>query len=240
MDYVKNYLKDIKSNCLEMFNNKFTVSQMLFLITYIVMYLISNIMVLKNSFEFNILGVSGTIPTMFFTFPITYVISDVFSEVWGYKFSSFTRWVGVACQLIVSIIFSMFIAIPGAPSVWTPEQQSAVELVLGSTWRVTIASIVAFAAGDFVNDKVFAKMKKRHGDRKFASRAIVSSVVGGYVDNIIFYGIGLTFLFPILGFKGIMLSITAKMIVKIATEIVCLPLSATISTKLKKTETYLG
>jgi uncharacterized integral membrane protein (TIGR00697 family) len=83
------------------------------------------------------------------------------------------------------IIFSIIIRTP-APGFW--EHQEAFRVVLGNTPRILFASSLAFVVGDFVNDRVFRRMKLRHPNshKGFGGRAIISSFVGELVDSAIF------------------------------------------------------
>lgn len=240
MNWLKNYFKGIKNDCAEMFGRKFTIAQLIIMVFYVACYLCANILVRKNSWEFNVFGLTCAISPVNFLLPFTYIMSDVFSEVWGYKFSSFTRYIAVACQVFVSAMITLAVVCPGAPSLWTPADQDALVNILGGSWRVTFASCLAFLIGDFANDKVFKRMKAKDGDKRFGLRAVTSSVVGEYCDSTTFYCIGLPWFFSSIGVGGVFATITFQVIYRTLLEVICLPVSKGISTKLKKTEEYLG
>jgi len=71
----------------------------------------------------------------------------------------------------------------------SPEQQAAVNLIFGQTWRIVLASLVAFWAGEFVNSFVLAKMKLWTNGKYLWTRTIGSTFAGEAVDSIIFYPI---------------------------------------------------
>lgn len=118
-------------------------------------------------------------------FPITYILSDLFSEVYGYRWSRITCYTAFGINLFMAIIFAIAIATP-APGYW--QNQEAFQTVLGNTPRILFASLTAFMAGDFVNDRIFRRMKAKHPDshRGFGRRSIVSSVAGAVTDSAIF------------------------------------------------------
>ena len=91
-------------------------------------------------------------------FPITYILSDLFSEVYGYEWSRKTCYMAFAMNMLMVVFFEIAIHTP-SPSYWT--NQEAFQTVLGSTPRVLFASMLAFLFGDWANDKVFAKMKEK-------------------------------------------------------------------------------
>jgi uncharacterized integral membrane protein (TIGR00697 family) len=68
-----------------------------------------------------------------------------------------------------------------------PEQQSAVTLIFGQTWRIVGASLIAFWAGELVNSFVLAKMKVLTEGKYLWTRTIGSTFAGEAVDSVIFY-----------------------------------------------------
>lgn len=164
-------------------------------------------------------------------FPVTYILSDLFSEVYGYKWSRITCYLGFAMNIFMVLVFQAAIATP-APDYWT--NQEAFQTVLGSTPRILIASLAAFVAGDFVNDRVFQKMKeKREGMKGFAGRAILSSFCGEIVDSTIFIPLAFIGQMPLT--TMLIMGIT-QVCLKVAYEIVIVPITTIIARKVAKAE----
>lgn len=160
---------------------KTTTLQAILTVVFVSAMLISNIIATKQlQFPFGI-----TMTGAIVIFPITYILSDVFSECYGYKWSRITCYLAFAMNLLMVGIFALTINLP-APAYW--QNQEAYQTVLGSTPRVLVSSLLAYVIGDFVNDKIFAKMKEKHlNDSKgFSLRAIVSSIGGNFIDGFIF------------------------------------------------------
>ena len=149
-------------------------------VLFVSCFLISNVLAAKQfQLPFGITMTGAVI-----VFPVTYILSDLFSEAYGYKWSRITCYMAFAMNLLMVIFFSIAIATP-APSYW--ENQAAFATVLGSAPRVLFASLLAYVTGDFMNDKVFQKMKSMHADMKgFKERAVLSSLVGEICDSCIF------------------------------------------------------
>lgn len=190
--------------------------------------ILSNILVVK---PINLFGISWLENTCaVFTFPITYILSDVFSEVYGYKWSRITANFAFIGTALCSLFFALMILVQGN-SAWT--NQEALVSILGNTPQVAISSIFAFWAGDFANDKIFQAMKKKHIDSKgFGIRAIFSSLVGKYVDGFIFTFLGLSFL-PLETKITMVLNCPFMQIVL---EMLLLPCTTFIMKKVKKAE----
>lgn len=119
-------------------------------------------------------------------FPLSYVIGDVLTEVYGYARARRVIWVGFAAMVFMAFMSWAVVAMPPADS-WTG--QSAYEQVFGLVPRIVLASIVAFWAGEFVNSFVMAKMKIWTQGKALWSRTIGSTVVGQGVDSLLFYPI---------------------------------------------------
>jgi queuosine precursor transporter len=137
-------------------------------------------------------------------FPISYVLGDVLTEVYGYARARRVIWVGFAALIFLAVMSLAVVAMPASPGWWCGGAdtltlrsgsddgtgavcQATYESVFGSTWRIVLASILAFWAGEFVNSIVMARMKLWTQGRMLWTRTIGSTVVGQGVDSLIFY-----------------------------------------------------
>lgn len=139
----------------------------------------------------NLIGASKLATVWGFTFgagilffPLSYVIGDVLTEVYGYANARRCVWMGFAAMLFMAFMSYVVVAMPAAQG-WNG--QAAYESVFGSTWRIVAASILAFWAGEFVNSFVLAKMKVWTMGKHLWSRTIGSTVFGQGIDSLIFY-----------------------------------------------------
>ncbi len=147
-------------------------------------------------------------------FPISYVLGDVLTEVYGYARARRVIWVGFAGLLFLAFMSWAVVALPPATGWWCAGvdslrladsgagasdgalcQQTYVS-VFGSTWRIVLASITAFWAGEFVNSYVMARMKLLTQGHMLWTRTIGSTVVGQGVDSLIFYPIAFLGIWP--------------------------------------------
>jgi uncharacterized integral membrane protein (TIGR00697 family) len=117
-------------------------------------------------------------------FPISYVIGDVLTEVYGFARARRCIWAGTGALLFMALMSWVVVALPPAPG-WTG--QGAYEAVFGQVPRIVLASIAAFWAGEFVNALILARMKLITQGRHLWTRTIGSTVVGQAVDSLIFY-----------------------------------------------------
>ena len=117
-------------------------------------------------------------------FPVSYVIGDVLTEVYGYANARRCVWMGFGALIFMAFMSYVVVAMPAAEG-W--DGQAAYESVFGSTWRIVAASVLAFWAGEFVNSFVLAKMKIITQGKHLWARTIGSTVFGQGVDSLIFY-----------------------------------------------------
>lgn len=117
-------------------------------------------------------------------FPVSYVIGDILTEVYGYAKARRVIWTGFAALLFMAVMAWVVVALPPAAG-WG--NQAAYEAVFGQVPRIVAASIVAFWAGEFVNSYVLAKMKIWTRGKALWSRTIGSTVVGQGIDSALFY-----------------------------------------------------
>jgi uncharacterized integral membrane protein (TIGR00697 family) len=139
----------------------------------------------------NIIGASKLATVGGFTFgagilffPISYVLGDVLTEVYGYARARRCIWVGFSALLFMALMAFIVVKMPPADG-WTG--QPAYEEVFSGLWRLALASITAFWVGEFVNSFVLARMKLLTEGRMLWTRTIGSTIVGQAFDSLIFY-----------------------------------------------------
>jgi queuosine precursor transporter len=116
-------------------------------------------------------------------FPISYVIGDVLTEVWGYAAARRVIWLGFACNALMVAAIWLGGQLPPAPF-WTGD--AAYAEILGQTPRIVAASFVAYLIGEFANSFVLAKLKIATRGRWLWLRTIGSTIVGQALDTGVF------------------------------------------------------
>lgn len=165
-------------------------------------------------------------------FPISYVFGDILTEVYGYSRARRVIWTGFGAMLFASLMAAVVVALPPAPG-W--QNQAAYEIAFGSTWRIALASLVAFLCGEFVNSYVLAKMKIATAGRWLWSRTIGSTIFGEAVDSALFYPLAFydSGLIPNEMLPKVML---AQFLTKVAVEVAFTPITYRIVGFLKRAE----
>lgn len=120
-------------------------------------------------------------------FPVAYLISDVLTEVYGFRVARGAIWLGFACNLLMVILFWLAINIP--PAGFWENQQDAYATILGSAGWLLAGSFAAYIVGEFSNASVMVVLKNRTNGRHLWMRTISSTIVGQGIDSILFYAI---------------------------------------------------
>ncbi|MBW2065164.1 MAG: queuosine precursor transporter [Deltaproteobacteria bacterium] len=170
------------------------------------------------------------LPAAIFIFPLSYIIGDVLTEVYGYRSARKVIWLGFLCNLIT--VLSIWIAqiAPPAPF-W--DGQAAYERILGYTPRILVASFSAYLVGEFANAYVLAKMKVATRGRWLWSRTIGSTLVGQGLDSVVFISMAFWGQMPN---RALLLAIVAQWLSKSAYEAAVTPLTYAIVNYLKRKE----
>jgi hypothetical protein len=173
-----------------------------------------------NTMAAKLIGVGGVVvPAAIVIFPISYVIGDVLTEVWGYGVARRVIWLGFACNALMVAALWLGGALPPAPF-W--KGQDAYDTIFGQTPRILAASFLAYLVGEFANAFVLAKLKIATQGRWLWMRTIGSTIVGQGLDSGVFVTLAFAGVVP----AGALVSIVAaQWIFKVAYEAAATPLT---------------
>jgi uncharacterized integral membrane protein (TIGR00697 family) len=160
------------------------------------------------------------------------VFGDILTEVYGYARARRVIWSGFAALAFASLMASIVVALPPAPF-W--KNQAAYEIAFGTTWRIALASMIAYFCGEFVNSWVLAKMKLLTAGRYLWTRTIGSTLFGEAVDSLLFYPLAFygTGIIPNDKLPLVML---AQFSLKVLVEVVFTPVTYVVVNWLKRAE----
>lgn len=202
-----------------------SVAYMIMGILFCVCLIASNLFATKQISFFGISLTGGIL-----VFPISYIVNDCVSEVWGYKKARLLIWTGFVMNFFFVLMGALCDYIPGAPYY---ENNEGFHAVFGLAPRVAIASFCAFLAGSFLNAMVMSKMKVKSEGRHFSWRAILSTVAGESADSLIFFPLALGGVIPTEALLPMMLG---QVVLKTVYEIIVLPLTIHVVKFIKKYE----
>lgn len=187
-------------------------------------------LIASNLFETKIFDAGFlTLTGGFLIFPISYVINDCLTEVYGLRNVRFVIWMAFAINAFVVLVAQLVRIMPPAPF-W--DGQEHFDYIFAADLRITIASMLAFVLGSSVNARVMVDMKRRSGEKGFGWRAILSSLFGETVDSIVFFPIA----FWGVGFENMVKLMVTQIALKVMYEVLVLPLTAAFVKVLKRQE----
>ena len=188
-------------------------------------------LITANIIAVKLVSIFGLIlPAAVIIFPLSYIVGDVLTEVYGYRQARQVIWLGFLCNLMAVIAIWVGGVLP-ATSFWPG--QEAYDTILGYTPRLLVASFIAYLMGEFANSFVLAKMKIATQGRWLWTRTIGSTLVGQGLDSLVF--ITLAFVGTMPG-AALVTTIVTQWLFKSAYEAVVTPLTYVVINFLKRHE----
>jgi hypothetical protein len=179
----------------------------------------------------------GTLPLQLsgaiLIFPISYIVNDCLTEIYGYKATMKVIVMGFVMSLFVSLMAGIVTKLPAPLYEDNLSLSEAFNSLFGLAPRTAVASLLAFFAGSTVNARIMSAMKEKSGEKGFGWRAILSSLGGESVDSLIFFPMVFA---GIMSFKGILSLVVTQVVCKTLYEVIVLPLTAFIVRLIKKKE----
>lgn len=166
-------------------------------------------------------------------FPVTYIINDCLTEVYGYKKTMFVVWTGFALSIVFALVSALLCIMPMPIDAQGRSLAAAFNSLFALVPRTTAASLAAFVVGSSFNSLVLSKMKVATNGRHFNWRAIISTVCGESLDSAIFFPVAFL---GILDTRALIILMLSELAIKILFEILVLPLTNRIVRQLKITE----
>lgn len=177
--------------------------------------IISNILASKTFSLYDIILPCGVV-----IFPLVYIVGDVLTEIYGFTLAKRTIYLGFIINLIATIAYQIAIFLPGTDLATS----NAFSIILGSTPRILIASLISYLVGSYVNAYFMKILKEKYTDYLFA-RCSISTLFGEGLDAIIFITIAFAGLMPN---EVLITMIICQGAFKIIYEIIVYPITRTV------------
>lgn len=123
------------------------------------------------------------LPAGLLLFPITYLLGDVLTEVYGFSQSRRVIWMGMLCNLFMAFMCRLSVSLPALES-WS--HQEAYAQILGNSSRLMAISVFTYFVGEFINSYIVAKLKIRMKGKQFWMRALLGSWIGEGIETGLF------------------------------------------------------
>ena len=194
-------------------------------VIFVTALLTANIVAVKVVWVYGLAMPAGIV-----VFPISYIVGDVLTEVYGYREARRVIWLGFLCNLLLVAAIWAGKVLPPAPF-W--DGQAAYERILGFTPRLLAASSLAYLVGEFANSMVLARMKVATQGRWLWMRTIGSTLVGQGLDSLVFIVAAFAGIVPTGALAGMVIT---QWVLKSAYEALATPITYKVVGFLKRRE----
>ncbi|MDO8954322.1 MAG: queuosine precursor transporter [Gammaproteobacteria bacterium] len=186
---------------------------------------------LANWFDPRLVSIFGLITDAgTLIFPIGFLLSDLITEVYGYKKARQAIWLGFIFNVVFLLYGQLVIHLPSpAFANHNAEFDQLVQMDL----RVVIGSFCSYLIAEPINSWMIARLKLRMKGRHMALRFLSSTIVASLLDSSIFSVIAFSGIMPTSDLRTLILTMW---FIKIVIEMVGLPLSTYLADRLKQTE----
>ena len=144
----------------------------------VVTVLASNILATKI---WNLVGIPADAGLILF--PLSYIVSDLLVELYGRRVANMVAMTSVAVNVVIVLLFLAAVELPPYPG-WDGQESFA--SILQFSIRITGASLLSFLLSNFVNNRVFERIRERQEKSGYRVRALLSSLAGRIVDVAVF------------------------------------------------------
>ena len=201
-------------------------------VSFMLMGILFNLcLIAANLLETKVIQLGGlTVTAGLLVFPVSYILNDCISEVWGFRKARLIIWSGFAMNFFVVALGLVAVALPAAPF-WEGEEHF--NFVFGMAPRIVLASLLAFLAGSFLNAYVMSRMKIASQGKRFAWRAITSTLVGETADSLIFFPIAFG---GVIAWPELLVMMGIQVVLKSLYEVIILPVTMRVVRVVKRVD----
>jgi queuosine precursor transporter len=168
----------------------------------------------------------------FIVFPLTYVIGDVLSEVYGFRAARRAIFTGFAMNILAALAFWVTVYLPAADFY---QNQEHFENIVGAYTQLIIAGLAGFIVGQTLNAWTVVAIKQRTKEKHLWARLVGSTFIGQLGDTLVFcaiaaHAIGIT------TFRDFAIYTAQGWFYKTAVEVVMLPITYRVIATIKRRE----
>jgi queuosine precursor transporter len=168
----------------------------------------------------------------FIVFPLTYVIGDVLSEVYGFRAARRAILTGFAMNILAALAFWATVYLPAADFY---ANQEHLENIVGAYTQLIIAGLAGFIVGQTLNAWAVVAIKARTKEKHLWARLVGSTFIGQLGDTLVFCAIAANAI-GITTFRDFAIYTAQGWLYKTAVEIVMLPITYRVIAAIKRRE----
>ena len=190
------------------------------------------VILLANWFDIRMLKL-GSLETDAGTliFPLTFILSDLITEVYGYKFARRAIWVGFLFNFVFIAYGQLIIHLPSPD--YALATNTKFDSLLGFNARIIIASTISYLCSEPLNSLIMAKLKLRTAGSQMWLRFVLSTMIASLFDSFLFGSLAFYATMPVADLLIFNLTMWG---IKVFIEICGLPFSLGLARKLKRLE----
>ncbi|HEU5281408.1 MAG TPA: queuosine precursor transporter [Gammaproteobacteria bacterium] len=191
----------------------------------------SMVIVLANWFDprlISLFGLDTDAGTLIF--PFTFLLSDLITEVYGYKFARQAIWCGFLFNALFVVYGQIVVHMP-SPSYQTNNEMF--DALLAMNVRIIIASAISYLISEPMNSLVMAKLKIKMRGRYLGIRFVLSTVFASCIDSFMF---GTIAFYGVMSNENLISLILTMWFIKVIIECLGLPISVRLAKRLKNAE----
>lgn len=136
------------------------------------------------------------VPAAVFIYALTFTLIDLVNDRLGKQGARYVVYAAFLANLLLAAYIQFAIWLPPAPF-YGVEGQAAFASVLGSTWRIVAASLIAYLISTLIDVHIFAWWRERVGRYRWA-RVLLSNSVSTLIDSTVFITIAFLGVMPVL------------------------------------------
>lgn len=198
----------------------------------IIMLSFSMIIAISNWYDSRLVLLFGlTISPGSLSYPFSFTLSDIITEVYGYK--------NARQAILAALVFNVFFLLYGQTIIHLPcppesiSKNIAFNEILSSTTMIILGSFVSYFISEPLNSYTLAKLKIKMKGAYTGIRFLASSIISSCTDSFIFIFIAFYNVMPL---KELAFTAINVWMIKSLVEILGLPLSTRLSSWLKNRE----
>lgn len=114
-------------------------------------------------------------------YPITFLITDILSEIYGHKLTNRVVYAGFVASVFVLFILYLGSLFPAIEA--SPVADATYNAVFSNTWRIILASMIAYLAAQLIDIRLFHFWKRLTRGRMLWLRNNGSTLLSQLVDT---------------------------------------------------------
>ncbi len=153
----------------------------------------SALVVISNVLAFKIIKLIFYMPAGVLTYPLTFLITDLVSEIFGKKHAKNIVKTGILVSILYVFVVKLAIFITPAEFFGA---QEAFAVVLNRSIRITIAGLIAFTISQSIDVEIFHFWRRVTGKPKKWVRNNLSTIPSQLVDTVVFITLAFGGIYP--------------------------------------------